>query len=63
MRVANQSGRLSLIAGDRALDVEAASHGRFAADPQQVFARWDEFTAWARTADFAGATPVVAPVS
>ena len=32
---------------DGATDVEKASDGRFAADPQAVFARWDEFVAWA----------------
>jgi 2-keto-4-pentenoate hydratase/2-oxohepta-3-ene-1,7-dioic acid hydratase in catechol pathway len=26
--------------------VEKASDGRFSADPQGVFARWDEFVAW-----------------
>ena len=30
------------------VDVETASGGRFSADVQAVFDRWDEFTGWAR---------------
>jgi 2-keto-4-pentenoate hydratase/2-oxohepta-3-ene-1,7-dioic acid hydratase in catechol pathway len=47
MRIANLDGRLVLKYPDGATDVEKASDGRFAADPQAVFARWDEFAAWA----------------
>lgn len=47
MRIGRIDGRLSLVSGDHALDVEAASDGKFAADPDQVFARWREFTTWA----------------
>jgi 2-keto-4-pentenoate hydratase/2-oxohepta-3-ene-1,7-dioic acid hydratase in catechol pathway len=47
MRIANLDGRLVLRYPDGVSDVERASDGRFAADPQAVFARWDEFTAWA----------------
>ncbi|MCB5907374.1 fumarylacetoacetate hydrolase family protein [Streptomyces pinistramenti] len=48
MRIANLSGRLALVSGDgRALDVERAGGGRFSADPQAVYERWDEFRAWA----------------
>jgi 2-keto-4-pentenoate hydratase/2-oxohepta-3-ene-1,7-dioic acid hydratase in catechol pathway len=47
MRIANLDGRLVLKYPDGAADVEKASDGRFAADPQAVFARWDEFVAWA----------------
>jgi 2-keto-4-pentenoate hydratase/2-oxohepta-3-ene-1,7-dioic acid hydratase in catechol pathway len=47
MRIANLDGRLVLTYPDGATDVEKASDGRFAADPQAVFARWDEFIAWA----------------
>ncbi|MCU1670775.1 MAG: fumarylacetoacetate hydrolase family protein [Blastococcus sp.] len=56
MRIANLDGRLTLLTGDRttptarAIDVEGASEGRFDADPQRVYDRWDEFRAWARTA-------------
>ncbi|MFC9836342.1 fumarylacetoacetate hydrolase family protein [Rhodococcus sp. NPDC127530] len=58
MRVANQAGRLQIVADGVAVDVETASGGRFSAEPQQIFDRWDEFTAWARTADFADGVPV-----
>ncbi|MFB6549445.1 fumarylacetoacetate hydrolase family protein [Streptomyces sp. NPDC056405] len=51
MRIANLSGRLALIAGDRAIDVEHASGGTFGADPQAVYERWDEFRTWAAGAD------------
>ena len=47
MRIGRIDNRLALVAGNRALDVETASGGRFAADPDLVFARWDEFTDWA----------------
>ena len=47
MRIANLDGRLVLKYPDGATDVEKASDGRFAADPQAVFARWDEFADWA----------------
>lgn len=51
MRIANSAGRVVLLdAEDRVLDVEAASGGLFSADPQAVYARWDEFRAWAVTA-------------
>jgi 2-keto-4-pentenoate hydratase/2-oxohepta-3-ene-1,7-dioic acid hydratase in catechol pathway len=51
LRIANLSGRLVLLSGDRALDVERASDGRFESDPQSVYARWDEFTRWAADQD------------
>lgn len=51
MRIANLSGRLVLVSGDRALDVERASAGRFASDPQAVYGRWPEFTEWAAGQD------------
>ncbi|MBV2354026.1 fumarylacetoacetate hydrolase family protein [Streptomyces sp. J2-1] len=58
MRIGNLAGRLTLFTGDapvRAVDVEKESGGRFAADPQAVFAHWDDFLAWAAGADTAGA--------
>ena len=51
MRIANLGGRLVLLQDDRAVDVETASNGRFAADPQAIYDRWDEFTGWAAEAD------------
>ena len=59
MRVANQAGRLQIVADGVAVDVETASGGRFSAEPQQIFDRWAEFTTWAATADFTDGTPVV----
>lgn len=53
MRIANITGRLALVAGDRALDVETASEGRFAADPAAVFSVWDDFAAWGADIDVA----------
>jgi 2,4-didehydro-3-deoxy-L-rhamnonate hydrolase len=50
MRVGNLSGRLALISGAGAVDVEKASEGRFEADPAAIYARWPEFTEWAATA-------------
>lgn len=58
MRVANQSGRLTLVFGDTVVDVETASGGRFSAEPQQIFDRWDEFLDWARNADTSAAAPL-----
>ncbi|MGI5232199.1 fumarylacetoacetate hydrolase family protein [Actinoallomurus sp. CA-142502] len=47
MRIANLSGRLAVLDGGLAVDVETASGGRFGPDPQAVYQRWAEFTAWA----------------
>ncbi|HEX8498097.1 MAG TPA: fumarylacetoacetate hydrolase family protein [Actinomycetales bacterium] len=57
MRIANLAGRLVLVTADggAALDVEGASAGRFAADPQAVYDQWDAFAGWARAADLSGA--------
>ncbi|MFI0370708.1 fumarylacetoacetate hydrolase family protein [Actinomadura sp. 1N219] len=54
MRIGNLAGRLALLGGDRAVDVEAASGGRFGPDPQAVYAEWDAFRAWASDADLGG---------
>jgi 2,4-didehydro-3-deoxy-L-rhamnonate hydrolase len=60
MRIANAAGRLVLLTPDgRGLDVEAASNGLFAADPQAIYPRWDEFKDWAETA----ATDTAAPIA
>jgi len=48
VRIANLDGRLVLINGTEAIDVERASAGRFEAHPQAVFSRWPEFTEWAK---------------
>lgn len=57
MRVARVSGRLSLLAGNGAVDFEAASGGRFPADPDAVFERWDELREWAAGRGDEGAVP------
>jgi 2,4-diketo-3-deoxy-L-fuconate hydrolase len=51
MRFANLNERLALITADGAIDVERASGGRFSADPQAAFERWDELLAWAGGGD------------
>lgn len=59
MRIANLAGRLVLVTADgtAALDVATASDDRFGPDPQAVYDRWTEFTAWATTADLGPAAP------
>ncbi len=48
MRLLNLRGRLALATSDStALDVEAASGGRFGPDPMSAFADWDAFRLWA----------------
>jgi 2-keto-4-pentenoate hydratase/2-oxohepta-3-ene-1,7-dioic acid hydratase in catechol pathway len=50
MRMINFAGRLALLTPDGVVDVERASGGLFAPDPQAVYPRWDEFRAWAAAA-------------
>jgi 2,4-diketo-3-deoxy-L-fuconate hydrolase len=57
MRVARVSGRLSLLVGNGAVDVQAASGGRFPADPDAVFDQWDELRDWAADRGNQGAEP------
>jgi 2-keto-4-pentenoate hydratase/2-oxohepta-3-ene-1,7-dioic acid hydratase in catechol pathway len=57
MRIARVSGRLSVLFGDTAVDVEAASGGRFPSDPDAVFDRWDEFVDWAAALHTGQAVP------
>lgn len=48
MRVANVTGRLSILLGeDWVVDVENCSGGRWPSDPQAVFDHWAEFLDWA----------------
>jgi 2-keto-4-pentenoate hydratase/2-oxohepta-3-ene-1,7-dioic acid hydratase in catechol pathway len=49
MRIANLEGRLVLMRSGDVVDVEKASNGRFGADPQAIYDRWDEFVDWAAT--------------
>ncbi|MFI6124864.1 fumarylacetoacetate hydrolase family protein [Streptomyces sp. NPDC051064] len=55
MRIANLSGRLTLVLGERAVDVHDASGHRFPADPQAIYEQWEEFRAWAGAADLGDA--------
>ena len=55
MQLANLAGRLVLVSNGLALDVEGASGGRFASNPQAVYDSWDAFLEWASTADRVGA--------
>jgi 2-keto-4-pentenoate hydratase/2-oxohepta-3-ene-1,7-dioic acid hydratase in catechol pathway len=59
MRIANVKGRLTLLGETGGIDVERASGGRFAADPQAMYARWTDFRDWAAGAAAHGGTPVV----
>jgi 2,4-diketo-3-deoxy-L-fuconate hydrolase len=49
MRIGNLSGRLTIFTEAGAVDIERASNGRFAANPESIYPRWAEFTQWART--------------
>jgi 2-keto-4-pentenoate hydratase/2-oxohepta-3-ene-1,7-dioic acid hydratase in catechol pathway len=58
VRIANLENRLVLVAGDRTLDVEQASAGRFRSDPQAVYEQWDAFREWASRAELPACAPV-----
>jgi 2,4-didehydro-3-deoxy-L-rhamnonate hydrolase len=47
VRLVNAAGRAGLCVGGAVVDVERRSAGRFAADPMQALARWDELREWA----------------
>jgi 2,4-didehydro-3-deoxy-L-rhamnonate hydrolase len=50
LRIGNLNGRLTLFNEEGAIDVERASDGHFAADPQAIYDRWPEFSKWATRA-------------
>jgi 2-keto-4-pentenoate hydratase/2-oxohepta-3-ene-1,7-dioic acid hydratase in catechol pathway len=58
MRVANVGKRLSLVVDGGIVDAEKASDGQFDAAPELVYARWDEFTRWARSATLPAPEPL-----
>jgi 2-keto-4-pentenoate hydratase/2-oxohepta-3-ene-1,7-dioic acid hydratase in catechol pathway len=58
VRIANVSGRLTLVSEESGIDVETASAGRFGADPQAVYGQWKMFRAWADDVPSRGATPI-----
>jgi 2,4-didehydro-3-deoxy-L-rhamnonate hydrolase len=49
MRIANVNGRLKLLVGGGAADVEAASRGKFSSAPQAAYEQIPELLAWAST--------------
>jgi len=57
VRIANIAGRLAIVLGDVAVDVEKASNGEFSPDPQAVYERWEEFVDWAGQADLPPGAP------
>ncbi len=57
MRVGNLAGRLVIVTGAGAIDVESASGGRFGPEPQAAYDRWAEFAGWAAAADGTDARP------
>jgi 2-keto-4-pentenoate hydratase/2-oxohepta-3-ene-1,7-dioic acid hydratase in catechol pathway len=49
VRTANLDNRFVFVRDGGAVDVQRASDGLFSSDPQAVFDRWEEFTAWAQS--------------
>ena len=47
IRLASLNGRAQLVHGDRLLDLEHTSGGRFAADPMSALGAWDALRDWA----------------
>jgi 2-keto-4-pentenoate hydratase/2-oxohepta-3-ene-1,7-dioic acid hydratase in catechol pathway len=47
MRIMNVDGRLTLVVPDGVVDVATASGAEFAPGVEPVYARWDQFRAWA----------------
>jgi len=58
VRIMNLAGRLAIVAGDRAVDVEVASGGAFSSDVHAAFGRWDELRRWAGSVRDADTEPV-----
>lgn len=46
IRLASLAGRAQLVSGDRLLDLERTSGGRFTADPMAAIAAWDAVREW-----------------
>lgn len=49
MRLANVTGRLSAFVDGQLIDIERESQGRFGADPQVAYERWDDLVVWGRS--------------
>ena len=58
MRIANISGRLTLVRDAGGVDVETASAGRFGPDPQAVYEQWQAFREWAEEVPSQAAVPI-----
>ena len=58
MKIANVSGRLTLVGDDGGIDIERASGGRFGSDPQAIYGQWKEFREWAGGAPSRGAAMI-----
>ena len=58
MKIANVSGRLTIVTDNGGIDVETASAGRFGPDPQAVYEHWQAFRAWADHAPSGPATAI-----
>lgn len=62
MRIVNVAGRLGvLVAEGVVVDVEQVGDGRWSADPQEVFARWQEFRDWVEESGLSGGQTADAP--
>lgn len=59
MRLANLAGRAVLVTDAGAIDVEAASDGRFGPDPQSLFDDWAAFAEWSKEVTDASAAASV----
>ncbi|MFD6224365.1 fumarylacetoacetate hydrolase family protein [Nocardia asteroides] len=57
MQIGNLDGRLVIVTGTGAVDVERASGGRFLAEPQAIYQHWPAFREWAPSADLSAAEP------
>ena len=47
VRIANVSGRLTLVSEQGGIDVATESASRFGPDPQAVYGQWETFREWA----------------
>jgi len=59
VRLANLAGRAVLVTDAGAIDVEAASDGRFGPDPQSLFDDWAAFAEWSKAVTDASAAASV----
>ncbi|MFB6782376.1 MULTISPECIES: fumarylacetoacetate hydrolase family protein [unclassified Streptomyces] len=57
MRIGVLAGRAKIVTGGRAFDIADISGRRFGPEPMAVYEAWDDFVAWAATADITSAGP------